>query len=127
MTAEWIELLNDAVAAERQRTGRKRGAITIVAEKIGMSRSAVSTAMRGEYPGATHRIEARVLKVFGGGRVLCPHLGHAIEGALCQSWQTRAQPRSNPDALRHWTACRACPIAGVSVPAPPVPQPQEAT
>jgi len=116
MTAEWIALLNDAVAAERQRTGGKRGAISAVASQIGMSRAAVSTAMRGKYPGATHRIEARVLKVFGGGRVLCPHLQHAIAGALCRSWQTRAQPRSNPEALRHWTACRACPIASASVP-----------
>jgi hypothetical protein len=108
--SNWVALLNQAVAEEK-RTGNPRGAIGRVAVRIGMSRSSVSCAMRGCYPGSTVKIEARVLRAFGGGQVVCPHLRRAIALAECQGWQTRAQPRSNPDALRHWTTCKTCPHA----------------
>jgi DNA-binding transcriptional regulator YdaS (Cro superfamily) len=114
--SDWVALLNQAVADEK-RTGKVRGAISRVADRLGMSRSAVSTAMRGCYPGSTVKIEARVLRTFGGGQVVCPHLRRAIALAECEGWQTRAQPRSNPDALRHWTACKNCPQALAGTPA----------
>ena len=56
MSAPWLELLSDAVAASN---------MTAVARRLGISRTAVSLVLAGKYGAKTTRIETRVLAVIG--------------------------------------------------------------
>ena len=94
---DWVALLREEVRATN---------CTLAARKIGYSRSAVSLALAGKYPGGTDRIRAAVLACL---HVRCPHLSRDIRQAECFDYQDRPLPTGSPQALRHWRACRACP------------------
>lgn len=95
----WADLLRQAV--------KKRGLRT-VGRELGYSATALSQALNGRYSASTDRLEARVLEELG--QVDCPHLGTSIPRAECETAAIRPTPTSNPQALRHWAACQACPL-----------------
>jgi len=99
---DWLQILRDAVAASSQ---------TTVAERIGMSRTAVSLVLSGKYPGKTDRVADRVLRVFG--QVQCTHTGQPIALTVCVSYATRRAPLNNPFELSHWRTCLTCPLRPV--------------
>lgn len=106
LSAQALQLLRDAVA---------RATISHAARELGISRPAVSLLLKGAYKGNAGRMEARILARFGDGYVHCPHLQAPIAVPDCRVWRTRPMPTSSPDALRHWTACRKCPVgAGIN-------------
>lgn len=76
----------------------------------GLSRPALSMRMspRG-YPAGTERIDARIRAALEA-PVACPHLGRPIGRLECDEHRDRRMPKSDPEALRHWTACRSCAI-----------------
>ncbi|MCH2165937.1 MAG: helix-turn-helix transcriptional regulator [Marinovum sp.] len=85
--------------------------ISDVARKIGYSRPAISLVLSGRYKGGTSRIAAKVIAAFTD-FVPCPHLACDISQSDCEAHQSRPQPTSDPDALRHWIACRnGCPYS----------------
>jgi len=97
--ADWMQILRDAVRAD------PRGA-TGVAERMGVSRPAVSLLLAGRYPAGTERMAALVLERLG--RRTCPHTGEEIGPEVCDGWAVRPMPTSNPYDLQQWRACRRC-------------------
>ncbi|OLN30423.1 Phage protein [Desulfovibrio sp. DV] len=83
-----------------------RTSIAATARRLGYSRTAVSLALAGKYPGGTDKLAAKVLAVLGG--VACPQLGHDVTAAECAD-KAGAMPTSSPAALRLWRACQICP------------------
>lgn len=95
----WLDMLRVAVAAK---------GVSEVARLVGVSHTAVSLALVGKYPAKTTRLAAKVLQKLG--RIACPHLGCEITGVECAAYRNRAMPQSDPTKLKHWVACRRCPI-----------------
>ena len=98
MAADWRTLL----AAEAARTS-----IAATARRLGYSRTAVSLALAGKYPGNTKTLAAVVLEVLG--RVDCPCLDRPVTPAWCAATARGPVPTGSPFALRLWRACQACP------------------
>lgn len=91
---------------------QKLGTKQAVADRMGVSRAAVSLYLSGRYGtigGRSDRFEAKALAAFSD-RVNCPHLGTDIERQACSEHATAAQPMSDAGALRLWIACRSCPL-----------------
>lgn len=82
-----------------------------VAEKTGLSSSAVSQAIRNCYPGNMNSIESAVREVFMSAPVQCPALKVQIESGVCLKYRKRAETwtHGNPFRVRMIRACRACP------------------
>jgi DNA-binding transcriptional regulator YdaS (Cro superfamily) len=99
--SDWRALLEQAVKASNR---------AAVARVLGVSRAAVSTLLSGRYQGQTTRMAARVIAAFGDGSVHCPHLDAPLRVPECRAWFTREQPTSQAAAMKHWLACRTCPI-----------------
>ena len=94
----WISLLADEVRT----TNRK-----LAAERIGVSRSAVSLALANRYPSpSTASIEKRVLEALDG--LKCPAQERTISVEQCRDYRTRPAPTHNPMAMRMWRHCQTC-------------------
>lgn len=103
-----------AIEILRRRAGES--SLSVVARELGVSKAAVSQILNGKYQASTEHIEARVMKLYGGGNVLvCPHQGREISPAECADLYGRAVavgPRAtgNPSTLRQFHACRNCQV-----------------
>ena len=97
---EWLVILRAACA---------ESSIAAVGRQIGYARSSLSLVLAGRYPGGTDKVAEAVMRVLVG-RVTCPHLGTDIPAGECRDHAARPMPQSKPAALRHWHACRACPL-----------------
>jgi hypothetical protein len=104
MLERWRQLLNEAVATDPRR-------IAGVADRLGLSRSAISQVVSGTYPASTRRIAARVLDHYD--HIACPHLGQSISRQRCAGYALRPCPTTSPAEVRHWRACQACPLKPV--------------
>ena len=94
---DWYSLLQKAV---------NDSSITIVAEKLGVSRTQVSLVLGGKYPSRTEKFSAKVIECFG--NVGCPYLEVRISQKKCREYHSAPIPTCSPRALRHWKACQAC-------------------
>lgn len=100
----------DERALNLLRQARERlGSIKAVAEALGYKRPSVSMALAGKYQGDTKHLRARIFEVFAD-RVLCPHLSRDIPPADCRTFRERPIPTSPLAAVKHWQACRICPL-----------------
>lgn len=97
MAGDWLALL----AAEASRT-----TIAATARRLGYSRTTVSLALAGKYPGGTDKLASTVQRILGG--ATCPHLGRTVTAAECAA-NSDEMPTSSPAALRLWRACQTCP------------------
>jgi len=100
----WIAILRDEVAKTNA---------TQVAGVIGYSRTAVSLVLAGKYNGGTDQIAKSVMDAYSD-RLMCPHLKADITPSDCRSFQAAPMPQSEPRKLKHWMACRTCPLADPS-------------
>ena len=103
---EWITLLR-----EQQEKGKS---VSQIAREIGMARPSVSMLLNGTYPAqsldlVTRKHGARVVQLYRD-QVLCPHLRRGIGAEECRSFAAAPMSTSNPEKLRHWEACRRCPL-----------------
>lgn len=114
MSGDWFALLT----AEARRTS-----ITATAARLGYSRTAVSLALAGKYPGGTDKLAATVLETFR--RTQCPHLDREVTPVECAKHGGRV-PTSSPAALRLWRACQACPHRPDETPSTTNPRPKKA-
>ena len=100
--ARWDLSAQLMLQAEVQRTN-----ITQTAERLDVSRTAVSLLLSGKYtadPTAMHR---RILDVLGS--VACPYLEADISHAACRRWHSRQRPPAQTATdVRHWRACQRC-------------------
>ena len=53
---------------------------------------------------------ARKVRTLYRDQVLCPHLRRGIGAEECRSFAAAPMSTSNPEKLRHWEACRRCPL-----------------
>lgn len=103
---EWLMLL---------RSERARGrSISEIARACGMARSSVSMLIAGTYPARSLDLVERkhgalIVKAFRD-RVLCPHLRRAIAFDDCHRHATAPMSISNVARMRHFEACRRCPL-----------------
>ena len=103
---EWITLL---------RAERARGkSISEIARECGIARPSVSMLLSGTYPAqsldlATRRHGARVVRLYRD-QVLCSHLRRGIPADACRTFASAPMSTSSPEKLRHWRACRQCPL-----------------
>ncbi len=95
----WLRLLEK----EYETLGTKQA----VADKIGISRSTVTTALAGKYPARTEKLEKLVLEKLGTG-VHCPYLRDLITQPDCIRFQSQPLTTPNPMARRHRRACNDC-------------------
>lgn len=109
---EWIAVLRADVEAT--------GSVTVTAERVGVSRGALSAILNrtptSPYVNgacSTAKIEARVMNTIG--RILCPFMTeamgseHRITGIECRDISSREHaPTSSPRAMAHWRACQSC-------------------
>jgi DNA-binding XRE family transcriptional regulator len=96
---EWRVLLERAVAATSKQA---------VADRLDVSRTAVSQICSDTYPARTDKFAVKVMAVFG--RVECPYLGVEITRAQCREFHGCRAPTSSPREMRHWRACQGCEI-----------------
>ncbi len=96
---------NDALALLRAEV--ERSTITATAERLGVSRTAVSLLLAGKYTADPRQMYAHILDVLGA--VHCPHLERDITRTDCRGWHTRhSPPAQSATAMRHWRACQHC-------------------
>jgi len=81
--------------------------IAQVGREIGYSRTAVSLAIKGNYPGGTKKIATATLAKYTN-RLMCPHMGTAITFIECRAFAAKSMPTSSPRELKHWSACKRC-------------------
>ncbi|MDR5655222.1 hypothetical protein [Ruixingdingia sedimenti] len=103
---EWIGLLRAEVG--------KGKSISQIARETGMARPSLSMLLSGTYPAqsfdlVTRRHGQRVLQLYRD-QVLCPHLHAAIPIDACRAHAAAPMSTSSPEKLRHWRACRRCPL-----------------
>ena len=99
-TESRLERLRQAVAATN---------ITQIAARIGISRTALSLVLSGQYRADPGRILDRFERYENG--VDCPHLHVRLTDEQCRHYATAKRP-SNPLGLAHYRACRQCPHRG---------------
>lgn len=103
---EWIQLL-------RAEAGKGRS-ITEIARECGMKRPSVSMLISGTYPArsfdlVTRKHAAKVMALYRS-QVLCPHLQVGLSAEACRSFAGAPMSTHSPDKLRHYIACRRCPL-----------------
>lgn len=82
---------------------------TRAAERVGISRTAVSLVLVNKYSSpSTAGVERRVLDSLG--RIECVAVGETLTIEQCQSYRQRPAPTHNPQAMQHWRACQHCPM-----------------
>ena len=107
---EWLALL---------RAEQARGkTISQIARETGMARPSVSMLLSGTYPAQSldlvgRKHGARIVRLYRD-EVLCPHLRRGIGVEDCRAFAQAPMSTSNPEKLRHWRACRRCPLNPVS-------------
>lgn len=96
----WLELLQ---------TEADRTSIGAVAQLLDYSRTSISLALGGKYPGGTANMEAKVMATLGTARMVdCPYSGLAIPAEHCRDLSTRRAPTHNPTLMGQWGACQQC-------------------
>jgi DNA-binding transcriptional regulator YdaS (Cro superfamily) len=95
----------DVLQIVRAQAKRMKGAE--LAERLGVSSSAVSQAVNDKFVGNVERFCLRVRGVFGGDRVTCPVLGD-IDTKVCLDQQQRPVAYTNPMRVQLARACKGC-------------------
>lgn len=103
---EWVALLRAEQA--------KGKSVSQIARETGMARPSVSMLLSGTYPAqsldlVTRKHGARIVQLYRD-QVLCPHLRRGISAEVCRGHASAPMSTSNPEKLRHWQACRRCPL-----------------
>jgi len=103
---EWLVLLKAV------RDGGK--SVSQIARETGVARPSVSMLLNGTYPAksldlVSRKHGTRILQLYRD-QVLCPHLNRGIAVDTCRTFASAPMSTSNPEKLRHWRACRRCPL-----------------
>ena len=103
---EWIALLKAEQA--------KGKSVVALARECGIARSSLSMLLSGSYPAqsldlVTRKHAARIIRQYRD-QVLCPHLRRGIGAEECRRFASAPMSTSSPEKLRHWRACRRCPL-----------------
>lgn len=85
------------------------GSRAALARELGVSRSGVSQALDGKYPGDTKKLRALIVETLAQ-QIACPHLGHDIAPQACRLFRERPLSAASaaPADVKHWQACQLC-------------------
>lgn len=103
------QLDDQALALLKTRLHQNGNNRAALARDLGMSRSAISQALDGKYPGDTRKLRAVIVETLAD-QIDCPHLGVELSPGACKAWRERplsAASGSRSDA-KHWQACQVC-------------------
>ncbi|MGA3799141.1 hypothetical protein ACPCYX_15415 [Pseudomonas fluorescens] len=90
------------LAAEVGETNRARAA-----ERIGISRTAVSLVLNNKYASpSTKGVERRVMAALG--QIVCVAVSEKVSIEQCQTYREKPAPTHNPQAMQYWRACQHC-------------------
>ena len=96
----WLLLLR----AEANKTS-----IGLASQRVGYSRTAISQALAGKYPGDLAKLERKVLAALElPMAVACPYLSLNLPTTMCREFSLKRAPTHNPVAMQHWRACQQC-------------------
>ncbi|MEW9901003.1 LacI family transcriptional regulator [Chitinivorax sp. PXF-14] len=100
----WLDVLRAAVQ------GTPGGAAGVSRQLVGdtSKRPAISLALAGRYFGKRETLQALVETHLM--QIDCPHLAAPISPADCRTVALSRAPIHNPLKMRHWQACRRCPM-----------------
>ncbi|QCI65660.1 LysR family transcriptional regulator [Phreatobacter stygius] len=86
------------------------GSKAAAARELGVSRTAVSSALSGSYVGDTKHLRAKIVEAFAD-QVFCPHLDRALAPTTCKTFRERdiGACTGSRDDVKHWQACQGCP------------------
>lgn len=95
----WIDLLRAAVARSTQAQ---------VGKELNYSSTVISLVLAGKYSRSTEGIRTAVLAKYS--QVDCPFLRGPIPAEDCRHHCSKPMPTNQPQAIRHWAACKICPL-----------------
>lgn len=96
----WMQLLRRAA---------EKTSIREVAQLLGYSRTSISLALGGKYPGGTAKLEETVLTILDPSRqYACTYTGQTITADACRTQSTQRAPTHNPTLMGYWGACQRC-------------------
>jgi hypothetical protein len=96
----WLPLLRQCV--EEHEGNKAKAAI-----RLGISRAAVSTLLRGCYPSPnTEKVGAKIIERMA--RVECPHSLQFIPMFECRQNRERDCPTNDALQVRFWRTCQTC-------------------
>ncbi|MFZ6644450.1 hypothetical protein ACO0LO_01935 [Undibacterium sp. TJN25] len=96
----WLELIRAAAAQTSN---------AAVARLLGYSRTSVSLALKGAYPGGTAKLAAKALEVLEPPVIAdCPYQAKQIPIEVCRELSSRRAPTHNPTLMGQWRACQQC-------------------
>ncbi len=104
--ADLIEIDDATAAMTLLRAEVERTDTVRTAERLGVSRTAISLLINGKYTADPSRMHALILSVLGG--VRCPHLDADLSHDACRTWRERDTPAQSAAAVAHWRACQTC-------------------
>ena len=109
MRVTYPQLDAEAMALLAERLDHHRGSRAALARELGVSRSGISQAIDGKYPGDTRRLRARIIEILAN-QITCPHLGIEMPPQTCRSWRERpiTAATGSRDDVKHWQACQHC-------------------
>ena len=103
--SDWLDQLRMEVEASSK---------AAVARRMDVSRTTISLLCGGNYGAKTDRMRERFEVAFDH-PVECPHLGAKLARVACEDMRSRPMPANDPRLLRHWTACKSCPLNPVAL------------
>lgn len=106
MADDWMNTLRKACESTSQRE---------VADRLGVSPSALSGVLKGKYAASTSNFEKRVRGVLMNEKVRCP-VGGVISKKLCQDQQGRPFIGTSPLRVMLSKTCPKCPNARKAAP-----------
>lgn len=104
--------MTDPILALIEEGMRRYGTLAAFAQAVGYSRPALSRRRNGSYGKDTRDLDDAIRAAVNLRE--CPHFSRPIAIRDCDAQRTKPMPRSNADALRHWSACRSCPHGGAA-------------
>ena len=79
---------------------------TAVADRMGISRTAVSLVLGGKYPAKNDKVFAAALAVLD--QHNCPYMGIEVAADYCRDMSTGPTPTWDPSALAQRRVCQSC-------------------
>jgi DNA-binding transcriptional regulator YdaS (Cro superfamily) len=109
MSREWPQLDPEALALMQAWLAQNANSRAALARHLGVSRSGVSQALDGRYPGDTRHLRALAFEKLAHA-IHCPHLRKELSPVECRQSRERSlsEASASRTEVKHWQACQAC-------------------
>jgi DNA-binding transcriptional regulator YdaS (Cro superfamily) len=109
MPRDWPQLDAEALGLMHTWLAGQNNSRAALARHLGVSRSGISQALDGRYPGNTKHLRALVMERLAD-LLICPHTAREITPADCRTTRERslAAASGSRTDVKQWQACQAC-------------------